>query len=58
MFLDPTPLLEEERGVISATDAEYSPDPFDSHRTRARAAFSADDHPVDAFQIEPIDRTD
>ena len=55
---EPAPLLEEERHVgflALVADVAY---PFDVHGPRAWAAFAANDHPVDAVEVEFSDRAD
>ena len=46
------PLLEEEGHPLRATLATDVDDPVSKHRPRAGAALAADDHPVDAAEVE------
>src|SRR5438067_1038686 len=47
----PTPLLEKEGHLCSFTLIAHFTRPFDQHRPCARPAFTTDDHPMNAFQI-------
>lgn len=52
------PLLEEEGHFGSDAQIAYRARPFELHGSRARAAFAADDDPVNAGEIEGFDRPD
>lgn len=52
------PLLEEEGHFGSDAQIAYRAGPFELHGSRARSAFAADDDPVDAGEIEGLDRSD
>ena len=46
------PLLEEEGHPLRAALTTDVDDPISKHRSRVRAALSADDDPVDSAQVE------
>jgi hypothetical protein len=48
------PLFEEEGDVILVTLVADRRHPFLFHRSGMDAAFAADDHPVDPFDVQPI----
>ena len=50
------PLLEEKRGLCLATCGFNLRNPLLRHRTRTRAALTADDGPLDPAQIGPSHR--
>src|SRR3990167_7823988 len=58
VLLDAAPLFEEERDTRLAALVEDRCRPLGLHRTRFRAGFSADDHPMDAAQLEEVERAD
>ena len=53
-----TPLFEEEGNLGIDAQIAYRARPFEVHGSRARSAFAADDDPVDAGEIEGLDRSD
>ena len=51
-----SPLFEEERHPGGGALVADRPRPGGMHRPRARPAFAADDHPMDAREIEAAER--
>ncbi len=49
------PLFEEEGHLRGEALVAYINHPFAFHRSRARTAFAASDHPMNAFEIEFAD---
>jgi hypothetical protein len=47
----PTPLFEKERDLRGFALISHFARPLDQHRPCSRPAFTADDHPMNAFQI-------
>jgi hypothetical protein len=52
LFLNPTPLLEEERNACIQALIPYFRNPFRIKRTRAWARFPTNDCPIDASQVK------
>lgn len=52
VFASATPLLEKERHPLCAALATDVDDPVSKHRSRARAALTASDDPVDSTQVQ------
>src|SRR5262249_29058566 len=53
---NPTPLLEEEPHITRDALIANRTNPCRVHRACAVTTFAADDHPVDALQVELLDR--
>src|SRR5271166_1333033 len=51
-LMDAAPLLEEERDLASLALIPKRQHPFLLHRPGAGPALTADDHPVDSFQVD------
>jgi hypothetical protein len=51
LWSQPTPLLEKERNLRRLALITHFTCPFDQHRPGAWPAFTADDHPINASQI-------
>src|SRR5579863_9649016 len=53
---EPTPLLEEEGNACRDALVAHFADPFRPYRSETHTAFTAHDHPVDAFQVHRPNR--
>src|SRR2546428_639646 len=51
VFSNATPLFEKEWHLLFAAGAEDFPDPLNTHRSRMRTGFAADNDPVNSAQI-------
>jgi hypothetical protein len=53
----PTPLFEKERDVVCRADVAQLHNPARIDRSMPRPRFAAGDKPVDAAQVEVLERT-
>ena len=58
LFVDAAPLLKKERHTGRVTLTMYLGHPLFQHRSSTRPGLAADDHPIDAMQIETSERPD